>query len=156
PSRTGTYLGYLKNAGYYPFVNAPAFGGGTVAGGSLVSFPVAGSTVYFTKDGSDPRLPGGALNPAAAIGPGTTISANTWLRARAKNAATGWSALNEAFYTVTTPLAPGDVVFSEIHYNPQGDDDAEFVELWNPTAHAVNLRGAKFTAGLGYDFPDNR
>ena len=37
-----------------------------------------------------------------------------------------------------------------------GDDDAEFIELWNPTTHAVNLRGAKFTAGLSYDFPDNR
>ena len=59
-------------------------------------------------------------------------------------------------YTVTTPLAPGDIVFSEIHYNPQGDGDTEFIELWNPTTHAVNLRGAKFTAGLSYDFPDNR
>ena len=37
-----------------------------------------------------------------------------------------------------------------------GDDDSEFIELLNPTTHAVNLRGAKFTAGLSYDFPDNR
>ncbi len=155
PSRSAAYLGYLQSAGYYPTTVAPAFSGGTVAGGTVVNFPVAGATIYFTKNGSDPRLPGGAVNPAAFIGTSTTITANTWLRARAFSGAT-WSALNEAFYTVTTPLVPGDVVFSEIHYNPMGDDDAEFIELWNPTTHAVNLRGAKFTAGLSYDFPDNR
>ncbi len=55
-----------------------------------------------------------------------------------------------------TSLAPGDVLISEIHYNPQGDDDSEFIELWNPTTHAVNLRGAKFIAGIDYVFPDNR
>ncbi len=155
PTRTSVYLGQLQALGYYPNVAAPAFGGGTVAAGTVVNFPVASTTVYFTKDGSDPRLPGGAINPAALIGPTTMIVENTWLRARAKNATT-WSALNEAFYTVTTPLAPGDIVFSEIHYNAMGDDDSEFIELWNPTAHAVNLRGAKFTAGLDYAFPDNR
>ena len=155
PARTGTIVGFLQTAGYYPALAAPAFGGGTVAAGTVVNFPVAGATVYFTKDGSDPRLAGGAVNPAAFTGTSTMISENAWLRARAKSGAT-WSALNEAFYTTTTPLAPGDVVFSEIHYNPQGDDDSEFIELWNPTAHAVNLRGAKFIAGIDYAFPDNR
>ncbi len=155
PARTGTIVGFLQTAGYYPALAAPAFGGGTVAAGTVVNFPVSGATIYFTKDGSDPRLPGGAVNPAAFTGTNTAMTANTWLRARAKTGAT-WSALNEAFYTVTTPLTVGDVVFSEIHYNAQGDDDAEFIELWNRTTHAVNLRGAKFTAGLSYDFPDNR
>ncbi len=155
PARSSAYFGYLQSAGYYPTTTAPAFGGGTVASGTVVSFPAGAVTVYFTTDGSDPRLPGGAANPAAFIGTSTVLTQNTWLRARAKSGAT-WSALNEAFYTVTTPLAPGDVIFSEIHYNPLGDDDAEFIELWNPTTHAVNLRGAKFTAGLSYDFPDNR
>ena len=155
PARTGTIIGFLQTAGYYPALAAPAFGGGTVSAGTVANFPVAGATIYFTKDGSDPRLDGGAVNPAAFTGSSTTIAENTWLRARGKSGAT-WSALNEAFYTITPPLAPGDVVFSEIHYNPTGDDDSEFIELWNRTTHAVNLRGAKFTAGLDYAFPDNR
>ena len=155
PTRTGVFLSQLQALGYYPSLAAPAFGGGTIASGTTVSFPVSGATVYYTTDGSDPRLPGGAISPTTFTGTSTMLTANTWLRARAKSGAT-WSALNEAFYTVTTPLAPGDIVFSEIHYNPQGDDDSEFIELWNPTTHAVNLRGAKFTAGLSYDFPDNR
>ena len=155
PSRTSVYLSQLKALGYYPSLAAPVFAGGSIAAGTVVNFPVSGATIYYTKDGSDPRLAGGAVNPAAFTGTSTMIAENTWLRARAKSGTT-WSALNEAFYTVTTPLAPGDVVFSEIHYNPRGDDDSEFLELWNPTTHAVNLRGAKFTAGLICDFPDNR
>jgi hypothetical protein len=154
PTRTATVISQLRTAGYYPALAAPAFTGGTVASGTIASFPASGATVYYTKDGSDPRLPGGAVNPAAFVGTSTTITANTWLRARSRSGST-WSALNEAYYAVT-PLAPGDVVFSEIHYNPQGDDDTEFIELWNPTNRAVNLRGAKFTAGISYDFPDTR
>ena len=155
PTRTAAVISQLQTAGYYPPQAAPAFTGGTVASGSAVDFPVAGATVYFTTDGSDPRLSGGTVNPAAFTGSSIVLTQNTWLRARAKSA-TAWSALNEAFYTVTAPLVQGDVVFSEIHYNPKGDDNSEFIELWNRTARAVNLRGAKFTAGISYDFPDNR
>jgi hypothetical protein len=154
PTRTATVISQLQAVGYYPTQVAPAFVGGTVTTGTVVNFPVAGSTVYFTTDGSDPRLPGGALNPSATAGNSTTIQGNTWLRARSRSGAT-WSALNEAFFTVNA-IAPGDVVISEIHYNPQGDDDSEFIELWNPTNRSINLRGAKFTAGISYDFPDNR
>ena len=149
PGRSATYLAQLQAAGYYPSLAAPAF-----VGSSTINFPVAGATVFYTTNGSDPRLPGGAQNPAAIAGTSFTVTQNTWLRARARSGAT-WSALNEVFYPVT-PLAQGDVVLSEIHFNPAGDDDTEFVELLNPTGHAVNLRGAKFTAGLSYDFPDNR
>ncbi len=156
PARTATVISQLQavGVGYYPTQVAPAFVGSTVTAGTVVNFPVSGATVYFTTDGSDPRLPGGNVNPAAIVASTATISQNTWLRARSRTGTT-WSALNEAFYTVTA-LAPGDVVFSEIHYNPQGDDDSEFIELWNTRPHAINLRGAKFTAGISYDFPDNR
>lgn len=154
PSRTTTVIGQLQAVGYYPTQVAPTFVGSIVAAGTVVNFPVAGATVYFTTNGSDPRLPGGGINPSATVGTGTTINANTWLRARSQTGGV-WSALNEAFFTVTA-LAPGDVVFSEIHYNAQGDDDSEFIELLNTRTHAINLRGAKFTAGLGYDFAENR
>ena len=154
PARVPAYIGYLQGAGYYPTTVAPAFASATVANGATVSFPVSGATVYFTKDGSDPRLPGGGINPGATVASTTTINGNTWLRARALSGGV-WSALNESYFTVTA-LLPGDVVFSEIHYNPQGDDDSEFIELWNTTTRAINLRGAKFTAGISYDFPDNR
>ncbi len=155
PLRTSQYLGYLQGAGYYPTTAAPAFAGATVAPNTTINFPVAGATVYCTTDGSDPRLPGGGVNSTALATSSLTLTQNTAVRARAISGST-WSALNEGFFTVTTPLAPGDIVFSEIHFNPQGDDASEFIELLNPTTHAINLRGANFTTGLSYDFPDNR
>ena len=50
------------------------------------------------------------------------------------------------------------IVINEIHYNPadvQGSDDLyEFVELVNTEAHAVDLSGFSFGAGITYTFPD--
>lgn len=46
-----------------------------------------------------------------------------------------------------------DVVISEIHYHPPGDDpDAEFVELLNRGDHAVDLTGWRLASGVRYRF----
>ena len=42
---------------------------GAVNAGTDVGFSGAGGTVYFTTDGSDPRLPGGGISPAASTAP---------------------------------------------------------------------------------------
>src|SRR5205085_7403503 len=50
------------------FLVEPTFSqsGGNVAAGTQITITgAAGSTVYYTLDGSDPRLPGGGLNPTA-------------------------------------------------------------------------------------------
>ncbi len=85
------------------------------------------------------------------------MSGNTLVRARALDGGE-WSALNEAFFTVggAAPVGPGEIVFSEIHYNPPGPDDAEFIELHNVSGHAVNLRGCVFGDGVEFFFADNR
>ena len=68
-----------------------------------------------------------------------------------------WSALNEAFFQVgASAVPPGSLLVSELCYNPAGDDDAEFIELMNAGATAINLRGVKFTSGVEFTFPDNR
>jgi len=48
------------------------------------------------------------------------------------------------------------VVISELNFNPPGSDATEFVELLNISTRAVNLRGARFTNGITYTFPDSR
>jgi hypothetical protein len=50
------------------------------------------------------------------------------------------------------PAARGDVVFSEIQYNPVGGDTNEYVELYNTGSTTVNLHGAQFIAGITYTF----
>lgn len=87
---------------------------------------------------------------------GVPIERNTWLRTRTQNAAQ-WSALDEAFFQVgPAPIAPGQVVISELHFNPAGTGAEEFLELQNVSDQAVNLRGCRFTEGIDFVFPDNR
>ncbi len=89
----------------------------------------------------------------AAGGSLPTIAKNTVIKSRAKNA-TQWSAINEAFFRVgPDALAPGDVVVSEIDFNPHGDDGSEHLVLANLSDHAVDLRGARFTDGIRFVFP---
>lgn len=74
---------YIPN-GYYPSVHAPVFyinelyqHGGYVNTNDILTMinPGGSGTIYYTLDGSDPRLPGGAVNPLAQefeIGTSTT------------------------------------------------------------------------------------
>jgi len=80
-----------------------------------------------------------------------SIDRNTIVRARTLKDGE-WSALNETFYWTEKPIAPGDLIFSEIHYHPSVNDELEFIELQNVSGQAVNLRGARFSAGVRYRF----
>ena len=81
PTRTEAVLGQLRVAGFYPSLDAPALNqqGGQVTNGFQVLFrePRKG-TIFFTLDGSDPRLPGGAVAPSARrYTPGAQSSTGT-------------------------------------------------------------------------------
>ena len=67
--RLGTTLGQFKDDGLYPKVDAPVFQpqhGGQVAVGTAVTLAADPAvTIYYTLDGSDPRLAGGGLSEGA-------------------------------------------------------------------------------------------
>ena len=49
-----------------------------------------------------------------------------------------------------------DVVINEIMYNPvSGNQDEEYVEIFNRTAQAINLEGWRLEGGVNYRFPAN-
>jgi hypothetical protein len=97
-----------------------------------------------------------AVHPNIAGGSLPVLTRNTVLKCRAKNGSQ-WSALNEAFFQVgPTAVDSIDLVVSELNFNPLGDDTTEFVELMNISSRAVNLRGAWFTNGIDFAFPNNR
>ena len=164
PTRTNTVLGQFKSAGLYPSLNAPVFSqnGGLVAPGftltlSVPSAPV-GAVIRYTLDGTDPRLPGGAVSPGALMyASGLPLAQNTVVKARTLSGST-WSALQEAFFQINSslPVPPGSLVPSEIHFNPSGDGDAEFIEITNVSTGAVNLRGCQFTNGVDFAFSPYR
>ncbi len=68
PRRTAEALTQFRAAGLYPTLDAPEMAphGGVVGSGYLLHLtgPV-GAVIHFTLDGSDPRLPGGAVSPTA-------------------------------------------------------------------------------------------
>ena len=135
-----------------------------------LSGPAIG-TVYYTLDGTDPRLPGGTARPSALIA-GTNpivINANTRLIARVNNnaftAKTGalnppliskWSGLTDVtYFNVTPPL-----LLTEIMYHPESPSldsinsasDYEFVELKNTSSSSLNLVGFQISGGIQFTF----
>jgi hypothetical protein len=76
PIRTDIVLNQLRQAGFYPTVSAPVFSingsyqhGGYVSMNDLLSITATSGTIYYTLDGSDPRLPrtSGGINSTTLI-----------------------------------------------------------------------------------------
>ena len=67
PQRSDVTLSQLRSANLYPDTDAPVFSqhGGHVLSATELTMSNNSGTIYYTTDGSDPRLPGGSLNPNA-------------------------------------------------------------------------------------------
>jgi hypothetical protein len=76
PQRSDILLGQLRGASLYPNTGAPVFSqhGGHIASTTELGMSNTNGLIYFTTDGSDPRLPGGAVNPVAEVYDGSTIT----------------------------------------------------------------------------------
>lgn len=70
-SRSTSMMQRLRQAGMYPDLIAPVLSqhGGSIAAGAGVTMTTNAQVIYYTTDGSDPRLSGGAINPSAIIAP---------------------------------------------------------------------------------------
>ena len=77
------------------------------------------------------------------------------VKARARDAAGNWSALNAAEFLVDIEAAsPANLAVSEIHYHPD-DGDAEFIEIQNVGTRPVDLRGVRLDFGARFTFPES-
>lgn len=129
--------------------------GGIVAEGSRVTVSSSAPEWWVTTDGSDPRLPGGAVSPTAAAATGVVISGDVRITARSRHG-TEWSGPVSAVFAVNAVAAsPGNPVISEIHYHPGAPEaaeqaagfakrgDFEFIELQNRAAAKVSLHDVR-------------
>jgi regulation of enolase protein 1 (concanavalin A-like superfamily) len=64
-------------------------------------------------------------------------------------------------FTTNTPgtnnsaILIGDIVINELMYDPiSGNDDDQFIELYNKGTNTVNLVGWQFTSGITFTFPN--
>ena len=69
PRRSANVLSQFQTGRLYPRIVAPSFNqhGGRVPDGFLLVPRAPRGTIYYTTDGSDPRMRGGAVNPDALV-----------------------------------------------------------------------------------------
>ena len=65
-------------------------------------------------------------------------------------------------FTTNTPgtnnsaILIGDIVINELMYDPiSGNDDDQYIELYNKGTNTINLAGWQFTSGVTFTFPAN-
>ncbi|HEY5909890.1 MAG TPA: immunoglobulin domain-containing protein [Verrucomicrobiae bacterium] len=161
------------------FLNPPVFssGGGPISSGFTLTVTTStrepNSTIYYTLDGTDPRLPGGAVSPSAISRLNTatiTLNANARVFARNYNAAhqnltgannpplsSSWSGPTVAtFYTVIPPLRVTELMYHPLPPpagNTNDADNFEFIGLMNISGSALNLQGFRLRGGIHFVFP---
>ena len=167
----GATAGSFPNKSLWPVTLPPAFsqfGGNVSANYPLVisSTAPAGRVIYYTIDGSDPRLAGGGISPSALIYSGpVTLSNLVTIKSRVRSSTGEWSALTEAFFSpAAAQPTQGTLVVSEIMYHPPDPtaaeqaatytnaDDFEFIRLTNIGAAPLDLRDLQFTIGITFNF----
>lgn len=160
PTRTTQLFGYLRSRKLYPAFDPPAFNqfGGLVTNGFLPTLTSSSGTIYYTLNGSDPRLPGGDISPTALIwtNGAVTITSDLILNVRVRNSSSQWSALAQPHFLLASRRAPTarDLLITEINYNPAGSDDFEFVELYNASTNLLDLSGVSLSNAVRFVFPN--
>ncbi len=118
PVRTDMLIGQLREAGLYPALDAPVFtphGGIIVESLSVTVTRPAETTLYYTTNGIDPRMPDGSVSPEAQVydeSPALVLALTNNTRLLARVFATNtWSALVEADYALRSEvqLQVGDI-----------------------------------------------
>ena len=141
----------------------------------------AGAEIYYSLDGSDPRLSNGELSPSALVysNPLQFVD-DTQIRARARNlefnprrrgdgppVTSPWSGVITADFYENRLAHRGDLAVTEINYNPApptaeelsldstlNNDDFEFVELRNVANEKISISQLVFDAGIEFVFAD--
>jgi hypothetical protein len=157
PQRSAVVLAQYQTQLLYPDawgVAAPSFNqrAGNVPRGFSLTMSAPSGTIYYTTNGSDPRVYGtGAISADASAYSGTALTLNqtTLVRARAFNGV-AWSPLNEASFSVAQPLLP--LRITEIMYQPTGGETYQFLELQNFGSTTLDLTGCN-VSGISFIFP---
>ena len=159
PKLTADNIARFKAASLFPLISAPFLNqfGGAVTNGFAVELTHTNSvgTIFYTVDGTDPRVPitGAVSASAAAYSSPIPVNSPLVIKARVLYNTT-WSALVEAAFYPPQDLAP--LVLTEVMYNPRpsgnySSDDLEFIELKNIGTNTLNLSGLRFN-GITFVF----
>jgi hypothetical protein len=156
--RPGIVLSQLQAKGWFPTLGAPSFNqfGGNVANGFALTMTAPLGTIYYTENGADPRLRGGAVSSSAQTYTAPlTLSQSVHIKARVLYGST-WSALTDATFFIIQHFT--GLLLTEIMYHPPSatdfdGDEFEFLELKNVATTNLELSGVHFTDGVHFTFP---
>ncbi len=154
PQRTDILIAQLRNT-TPPMDDAPVFTphNGIIAESLDVVITATAGTLYYTTNGSDPRLPDGGLSPDALVYESAlTLTRSVQLRARAFVANT-WSALAEAYYPRWNEV---ELEVSGISHQGDGSVKLDFV-AWPGVSYtlraATSLNSAPMVPSYGAGYP---
>ncbi len=165
------------------FVAMPTLsrGSGQVSAGTTVTVLPSGevgSVLYYTLDGTDPRLPGGAISPTAILSSGPlnlAVTSNVWLYARSYNPAHSnlvnrgsevgkplinsfWSGpVAGSYYLSVPPLRITEIMYHPANPpvgNTNDADNFEYLEVRNISENTLNIAGFQLRGGVDFDFPN--
>ena len=168
PYRTDIVIDQLKEENLLPNIAPPEIRQNnlqinsesiTVAAGQSIDIrnPNPNGAIFFTTNGSDPRMIGGGISDAAVNGENLyslNIYQSSIIQARVYNGEE-WSSISTV--KVNVDEQTNGIIISEINYNAQpGDGFAgsqfEFIELKNIGNKTVNLTNCTFTEGIHFSF----
>ncbi len=154
-NRPGPLRTHLHGQGLFGSSNAPVMSrhGGRVAEGTAIGLTNRNGQIWYTVNGSDPRVAFSGLVSAQArlyeAANPPVITGPTTLRARSLSGGV-WSAVTDAVFSVDASAVP--VRFGEFMVQPPGGGAYEFVELRNVSSRPVDLSGYWFE-GIDFRFP---
>jgi hypothetical protein len=158
PKRTDELVAILRTRGFLPSFDPPALNqyGGVAASGFQPQLASSKGPIYYTVDGGDPRLPGGAISPNALVWkPGAvSITQDLTLFARVRTTAGQWSALAQPRFLAASRREPGtrDLLITEIQYNPADGKECQFAELCNVSTNLLDLTGVQLGNAVRFAF----
>ncbi len=150
PGRAQALIDQLIDLDWYPAIDPPHV---VLDGVQLYFVTDAPDTlIYYTLDGTDPRLPGGDVAPNALVNNTVTLKETVLLSTRVKRGSE-WSALHQELIDVSAVSA---LAFSEIYYHPTEEDElTEYVGLHNYGDVPIALDGMQITGEIQYQFSHN-
>jgi len=180
PARLNNLINHLKATNYMSNLEGPTFSqfGGLLANGNdlVLTNPNGNGTIYYTIDGSDPRLIGGGINPNAQIytGPISLNNGKVIIKARVLNTSISGNTIDKWSGVCPRIFYAGqnyeNIVINEIHYNPNDSiyynntiamndtidsKNFEFIEIKNLGTSTVNLVDCRFSKGVDLTFEND-
>ncbi|MBN02069.1 MAG: hypothetical protein CMJ77_23430 [Planctomycetaceae bacterium] len=154
PRRSREMIKIYQRLDLFPELETAVFNqrGGAITKDTNIELSAPAGQIFYTTDGSDPRLIGGDISPSAvAYDGGFTLDDSGTIRVRVLEN-NDWSAIDEAHFLVDViPADQNNLRVSEVHYHPADPtdaeqqaghtdaDDFEFIELLNISSQTVDL-----------------